>query len=98
MAINYTEIPSPCYVLDEKSLQINLELLNLVQQEAGVKIICALKGYSFWYSFPMLRQYLSGATASSYNEARLIAEEMGCEAHTYSPAYKDETFEEILCY
>lgn len=98
MAINYAKIPSPCYVLDEQSLQINLELLNLVQQEAGVQIICALKGYSFWYSFPMIKRYLSGATASSYNEARLIAEEMGCEAHTYSPIYKDETFEDILLY
>ena len=82
MSVDFNQIPSPCYVLDEKLLRINLEILDLVQREAGVEIICALKGYSMWATFPMLRQYLSGATASSLNEARLIFEEMGMEAHT----------------
>ena len=48
--------------------------------------------------FPMVKKYLSGATASSLNEARLIVEEMGCLAHTYCPAYKPEEFEQILGY
>ena len=98
MPIDYSVIPSPCYVLDEQSLHINLELLNLVQQEAGVQVICALKGYSFWHTFPLLKKYLSGATASSYNEARLIAEEMGCEAHAYCPVYIENHFEDMLFY
>lgn len=98
MAIDFTQIPSPCFVLDEKSLKINLEILNLVQKEANVDIICALKGYSFWSTFPTLRQYLAGATASSLNEAKLIVEEMGCEAHTYCPAYHPNEFETILAY
>lgn len=98
MAIDYTRIPSPCFVLDEQSLKINLEILNIVQKEANVDIICALKGYSMWSTFPTLRQYLSGATASSLNEARLIFEEMGCEAHTYCPAYIPQEFEGIMAY
>ncbi len=77
MSINFTEIPSPCFVLDEQSLQVNLQILDLVQKEAGVKIICALKGYSMWSTFPLVGSYLSGATASSLNEAKLIYEEMG---------------------
>jgi len=98
MAINFNEIPSPCYVLDEGSLKVNLEILNIVQKEAGVNIICALKGYSMWATFPLLREYLGGATASSLNEARLIFEEMGVEAHTYCPAYLPGEFEDILAY
>ncbi len=98
MSIDYNEFPSPCFVQDESLLKINLEILDLVQQEAGVKIICALKGYAFWHSFPMLSQYLSGATASSLNEARLIAEEMGVEAHTYCPVFLEEEFKDILIY
>ncbi|MEI7597247.1 MAG: carboxynorspermidine decarboxylase [Bacteroidota bacterium] len=98
MAINFNQIPSPCFVLDEQSLKINLEILNLVQKEANVSIICALKGYSMWSTFPTVRQYLCGATASSLNEAKLIFEEMGCEAHTYCPAYIPSEFEGIMSY
>jgi len=98
MAIDFEVIPSPAYVLDKRALRINLQILNLIQQEANVKIICALKGFAFWHVFPLVAQYLSGATASSLNEARLIVEEMGCEAHTYCPIYKKEEFETLLIY
>ena len=96
--MNYEQFPSPCYVMFEESLLANLQLLDLVQKEAGVKIICALKGFSFWHAFPMVRNYLSGATASSLNEARLISEEMGCDAHTYAPVYLPEEFSDLLLY
>lgn len=94
--IDYEQYPSPCYVMYEEALEANLQLLDLVQKEANVSIICALKGFSFWNAFPMLRQYLSGATASSLNEARLIAEEMGCEAHTYAPVYMEEEWNDLM--
>ncbi len=98
MPINFDLIPSPSYVLNESSLRINLQILDLIQKEADVKIICALKGFAFWYAFPWVAEYLSGATASSLHEARLIVEEMGCEAHTYCPIYKKEEFETLLYY
>ena len=96
--MNYEQFPSPCYVMFEESLLANLQLLDLVQKEANVKIICALKGFAFWHAFPMVRHYLSGATASSLNEARLISEEMGCDAHTYAPVYMPEEFDDLLLY
>jgi carboxynorspermidine decarboxylase len=98
MAIDFTNIPSPCYVLEEKLLRKNLELINRVQTESGAEIILALKGFSMYKMFPMVKKYLSGATASSLNEARLIFEEMDCLAHTYAPAYKPEEFEELMGY
>lgn len=98
MNVDFNQIPSPCFVLDEELLRINLEILNLVQQEAGVEIICALKGYAMWSTFPLVKEYLSGATASSLHEARLIFEEMGTEAHTYCPVYFAEEFEHMLHY
>lgn len=94
----YDNYPSPCYILSEEALEANLQLLDLVQKEAGVSIICALKGMSFWHSFPLIKSYLAGATASSLNEARLIAEEMCCDAHTYAPVYMEEEFGQLLIY
>ena len=98
MTINFDKIPSPCFVLEEGLLRKNLEILARVQKEAGVEIICALKGYSMWSTFPLIRQYLSGATASSLNEARLIYEEMGVESHTYSPVFLEDEMEDVLRY
>ena len=95
---HYEDFPSPCYIMYEEALEANLQLLDLVQKSAGVSIICALKGFAFWNAFPLVRQYLSGATASSLNEARLIAEEMGCETHTYAPVYLDEEWTDIMVY
>jgi len=85
--INYAQAPSPSFLLDESRLRRNLELISSVQERAGVSIILALKGFSMWRVFPLVKQYLKGATASSLHEARLIYEEMGVRAHTYSPAY-----------
>lgn len=96
--IDYSKVPSPSYVLEEKRLRQNLELIQRVQQEAGVDIILALKGFAMWSVFPMVGKYLHGATASSLNEARLIYEEMGVKAHTYAVAYDPSDFAEILRY
>jgi carboxynorspermidine decarboxylase len=98
MSIPFSTLPSPCYVLEEKLLRQNLEVLQEVQQKSGAEIILALKGFSMYRMFPFVKKYLSGATASSLNEARLIFEEMGCLAHVYCPAYKPEEFDEILSY
>lgn len=94
--LDYNHVPSPCYVLDESRLRRNMEILENIQKQTGAKIICALKGYSFWRSFPIIGEYLPGATASSLNEARLAKEEMGKEVHVFAPAYEDDEIDEII--
>lgn len=96
--MNFNSIPSPCYVVEERKLIQNLQLLQRVQREAAVDIILALKGYSLYPTFHLVKEYLAGATASSLHEARLIYEEMGVQAHTYCPAYLPHEFDEVLRY
>jgi carboxynorspermidine decarboxylase len=98
MPIDYTTIPSPCYVLDEKLLRNNLKLIRSVSKQAGVEIILAFKGFAMWSVFPIVREYVSGAAASGLHEARLAFEEMKTLAHTYSPAYTESDFNEIMTY
>ncbi|QFP77433.1 carboxynorspermidine decarboxylase [Deinococcus sp. AJ005] len=96
-SIDWTAIPSPAFVLDESRLRRNLALISHVQQESGARIIVAFKGFSMWSTFPLLREYgISGATASSLNEALLAREEMRGEVHVYAPAYSDEEMPRIL--
>lgn len=94
--IDYSKIPSPSYVLDEARLRNNLELIKRVKESAGVEIILAFKAFALWKVFPIIREYISFSTASSYSEARLAVEEFGNPAHTYSPAYSEVEFPEII--
>lgn len=99
MAIDYLSIPSPCYVLDEERFRKNLSLIRNISISSGVEIILAFKGFAMWSVFPILREYgITGAAASSLNEARLCYEEIGQPAHTYSPVFKASEFNEILNY
>ena len=96
--MDYSKIPSPAFVLDEKLLRNNLELINRVQKEAGIEIILAFKGFAMWSAFSLVREYLNGATASSLFEAKLCFEEMNTRAHVYSPVYFENEFEELMKY
>lgn len=90
------QIPSPCYVIEEMRLEKNLQILNRVQQESGAKILLALKGYATWATFPQCAKVLHGVSASGLHEAKLGFEKFSKETHTYSPAFKDGEFTEIL--
>lgn len=77
-------------------LRSNLSLIQTVARESGAEIILAFKAFALWKTFPVFREYISHTTASSPYEARLAYEEFGSPAHTYSPAYTEDTFPEIL--
>jgi carboxynorspermidine decarboxylase len=98
MPIDFNQIPTPCYVIDEHSLRYNLELIRRVKEAAGVDILVSFKAFSNWGVFPIFKEYGFGASASSLNEARLAFEELGVKAHTYSPAFEDKYIEDILKY
>lgn len=89
-------IPSPCYVIEESLLRRNLTLIKDVKERAGIEIIMALKAFAMWKVFPIVREYIPYATASSVYEARLVYEELGTPAHTYSPAYTEADFPHLL--
>jgi carboxynorspermidine decarboxylase len=94
--MDYTQIPSPCYVLDEEKLIKNLELIDSVQKRAEITVIMALKGFAMYSVFPLVKKYLSGATASSPYEANLIREEFGGDLHLYFPVYQEHNFSEAI--
>lgn len=98
MKIDFSSLPTPCYIVDETLLIKNLELLKSVQDRTGCSILLAQKGFSMYSVYPLIGRYLKGVTSSSLFEARLGYEEMGKEVHIYAPAYIEEEFDEILKY
>ncbi|GAM07868.1 carboxynorspermidine/carboxyspermidine decarboxylase [Geobacter sp. OR-1] len=88
--------PSPAYVVDLGRLRHNLAILDQVQQRSGAKILMALKAFSMWSVFPIIRETLQGVCASSPWEARLGYEEFGGEVHSFAAAFKEEDVRELL--
>jgi carboxynorspermidine decarboxylase len=94
--MDYSKIPSPCYVLEEAKLIQNLELIHSVQQRADVTVILALKGFAMFSAFPIIKLYLAGTTASSLFEAMLAREKFGGELHLYLPVYQEQEFADLI--
>lgn len=92
-------VPStPYYILYEDKLRENLKLINKVSSESGVEIILAFKAFALWKTFDIFKEYICSTTASSPFEAKLANDYFGSLAHTYSPAYEENTFNTILEY
>ena len=92
-----TDLQTPCYVIDRDRLEANLKILNGVMERTGCRILLAQKAFSCYAVYPLISEYLCGATASGLFEARLCHEEMpGRENHIFSPAFREEDFQEIL--
>jgi carboxynorspermidine decarboxylase len=91
-------ITTPYYLLEERLLRRNLELIRSIAERAGVEIILAFKAYALWRTFPIFREYIHASTASSPWEARLGYEEMGAPVHAYTPAYSGENIADFVRY
>ena len=87
---------TPVYIIEEEKLRRNLSLIRTVAERTDSEWILAFKAFALWKTFPVFREYIRSTTASSLSEARLALEEFGAKAHTYSPAYKDDEFDDIV--
>lgn len=87
---------TPFFLVDEERLVRNLEILKDVQDETGCRILLAQKAFSMFFCYPLIRRYLAGTASSGLYEAKLGKEEFGGETHIYSPAYREDEFDEIL--
>lgn len=96
VSFDLNALPTPYYAIDRSLLIRNLELLRSVKERTGCRILLAQKAFSMYSLYPLIGEYLDGTTASGLFEARLGFEEMGKENHIFSPAYREEEFEEIL--
>src|ERR1043166_4902264 len=90
-----SRIQTPYYLIDEGLLIKNLEIIKQVKEASGAKAVLALKCFSTWSLFPLMRKYMDGTTSSSLYEARLGHEHFGGETQAYSVAYSREDISEV---
>lgn len=96
MKFDSNKVPTPSYVVEESLIRKNCEIIKSVMDQTGCEILLAQKAFSMYSTYPLLRDYLSGTTASSLFEAKLGYEEMGKEVHIFAPAYREDEFDEII--
>ena len=96
---NIKALKTPCYVIDEKRLLHNAEVLSSVMSRTGCRILLAQKAFSNYDFYPLISGYISGTEASGLFEARLGKEEMPeGEVHVFCAAYRDDEIDEIISY
>ena len=62
-------------------------------------MLLAQKAFSNYDCYHLLEPYLAGTEASGLYEARLGAQEMpGKEVHVFCAGYREDEFEELLCF
>ncbi len=89
-------VQTPFIIHDLGRLRSNLGTIARVEAEAGAKVLLAQKGFATWSLYPIVREYLSGVTSSSVDEARLGREVFQKEVHAYAPAYSERDIEDLL--
>jgi carboxynorspermidine decarboxylase len=88
-------LETPYYLIDERKLLKNLKIIKYVRERSGARSVLALKSFSAWSVFGLMKKYLDGTTSSSPYEARLGYEKFGKECHAYSVAYSKEDINEV---
>ncbi len=91
----FSQLPSPCYIIDLDILKSRLEILKRHCNQVGIRPLLAVKGFPLAILFEDMAPYLYGISASGLFESRLGAR-MGKEVHIHAPAYRLEEMDEIL--
>lgn len=88
-------LKTPYYLIDELKLLKNLKTIERVRKNSGAKVVLALKCFSAWSVFNLMKKYMDGTTSSSVYEARLGYEKFGKEVHAYCVAYSLSDIKEV---
>ena len=95
----FAEAQTPCYILDERQLRLNGQILGGLAERTGCRVLLAQKAFSNYDLYPVLEPYLAGTEASGLFEARLGREKMpDKEVHVFCAAYRDDEFRAVLQY
>ena len=92
------DLTTPYYLIDERKLLKNMRRVQYVKGACGAKSVLALKCFSAWCVFNLMKKYMDGTTSSSLYETRLGYEKFGKEVHAYSVAFSHDEIKEIRQY
>jgi carboxynorspermidine decarboxylase len=89
------DLKTPYFMIDESKLVANLEKAKLLKDLSGVKLVLALKCFSTWGVFDLIKPYLDGTTSSGPYEVKLGYETFGGETHAYSVGYSEDDVKDV---
>jgi carboxynorspermidine decarboxylase len=88
-------LKTPYYLIDEKKLLKNLKIIKRVRDTSGAKSVLALKCFSTWSVFGLMKKYMDGTTSSGVYEAELGREKFGKEVHAYSVGFSRDDVRKV---
>ncbi len=95
-------LETPYFVCDAGKLRENCEIVAQIREQAGAKVLFAIKSFTMCGIFRHMAPWFDGVVASSLYEARLAREHFRSgpddhrEVHTYSPGFRDVDIDEVV--
>src|SRR6476661_6119733 len=91
-------LKTPYYLIEEARLLKNLQKAQYLRERSGARLVLALKCFSTWAVFDLMREYLDGTTSSWLYEARLGHDKFGKEVHAYNAAFSADDVDRVQPY
>jgi carboxynorspermidine decarboxylase len=82
--------------MHQAKLEKNLEKLNDIEQQSGIKILHTIKSFNQASVLPLIASNLSGMSIGNINELSMAQKAQAQHIHLYAPAYKKEALESII--
>ena len=92
--INEGKVETPAHVIDLNQVYNNLENINAIRKETGIKVFFTLKGFSNDIILKRFINNLDGVSSSGLFESKL-GRELNMKISTFSNAYTDKNIQEI---
>jgi len=87
---------TPCFVMEQKKLDKNLEKLSSIEKESGVHILHSLKSFNQSSVLPLIASSLFGMSVGSIKELNMAKNANTGHLHLYAPAYKEDELVSVL--
>jgi len=81
---------TPCFIMDKRRLEENLEKLSNIEKESGVKILHSIKSFNKSSILPHIALKLSGMSIGSKRELNMAQKANAKHLHLHAPAFKEE--------
>jgi carboxynorspermidine decarboxylase len=87
---------TPYFLLHQAKLEQNLQKLQNLEKQTGVKILHTLKSFNEPSVLPSIIQNLSGLSISSPKELQMAIEANARHIHLYAPAFSESTLNSMI--
>ncbi len=92
----FCTVQTPAFVVDERRIEDNLDVLTAIKARTGCRILIALKAFAMRSTFAGIARALDGCCATTPDEAHHGRLHLGGEVHAGAAAFSDTDMDQLI--